>query len=97
LNLKNIGKESFDKLSDKEKARILLEAVCLKTSDIYMINNYLKGMPSDFAEEFKTRVEELKGKNASILYVTNDVFMGRRLGERLTFLKTEAALASVKW
>jgi ABC-type polysaccharide/polyol phosphate transport system ATPase subunit len=97
LGLNKIGRMSFGQLSDRKKAQILLEAACLKTCDIYMINNYLKGMPSDFAEEFKNRMEELRGRNASILYVTNDVFMGRRLGDRLTFLKTEAALASVKW
>lgn len=97
LDLNKFGKKTFNELEEQYKLRgqILVEAACFKKSGIYMINSIAKGMPSDFIKEFIKRLEELKHRGASVLYLTNDVIMARRIGDYITFLKKDAELMAI--
>jgi ABC-type Na+ transport system ATPase subunit NatA len=95
LNLKRAARKSFIELEIKEKARIILETVLLKKSSIYMIYDFAKGMPADFLKEFIDRVEELKREGASILYLTDDIFLARKIGTYISALKKDSALMNI--
>jgi ABC-type Na+ transport system ATPase subunit NatA/vacuolar-type H+-ATPase subunit H len=95
LNLKKIGEKNFNELKEKEKGDIFFEAVLLKKSKIYIIDNFTKGMPTDFIKEFIGRLEKLVEEGASILYLTNDVFMAQKIGDYISVLKKDAALMTI--
>jgi ABC-type Na+ transport system ATPase subunit NatA len=92
LDLRGVRRKSLWDLKDQEKGLILLETALLKKNNIYMFYEFAKGMPADFIRRFTNRLQELKDDGASILYLTNDVFVGRRIGDYISFLKKEAAL-----
>jgi ABC-type Na+ transport system ATPase subunit NatA len=98
LKLEKYGEKKFSALeTDEEKGIILFEAAKLKKCGIYMIDDFARGMPSDFIKEFIKRLEELKHQGAAILYLTNDALMARRIGDYITFLKKDAALMAIKF
>jgi ABC-type Mn2+/Zn2+ transport system ATPase subunit len=96
MGLKECGNKEFNKLQDEEKGRIFFNAVLLKKSNIYMFHDFVKGMPSNFIKEFKDQLEKLKEEGTSILYITNDVFLGGKLGDYVTFLKKDAELMRIR-
>lgn len=92
LNVNDLGGKNFGDLEEKDKGRVLLEIVLIKHSNIYMIHDFIKGMPTDFIQEFVERLEKLKESGVSILYVTNDFFLGRKIGDYVSVSKEDAAL-----
>jgi ABC-type Na+ transport system ATPase subunit NatA len=94
LNVNELGGKNFGDLDleERDKGKILLEIVLLKHSNIYMIYDFTKGMPMDFIQEFVERLEKLKQSGVSILYVTNDFFLGRKIGDYVSVSKEDAAL-----
>jgi ABC-type branched-subunit amino acid transport system ATPase component len=92
LNLKEIRRKNFGELAEVDKGMILFEIAMLNRSKIYMFHEFAKGMPDDFVKKFTNRLKKLKVEGASIFYITNDVFMGRRIGDYISFLKKEAIL-----
>jgi ABC-type Na+ transport system ATPase subunit NatA len=92
LNVNNLIGKNFSDLEEKDKGKILLETALLKRSDIYMIYDFTKGMPTDFIQDFVERLKKLKKSGVSILYVTNDFFLGRKIGDYVSVPKEDAAL-----
>lgn len=92
LNLKEIGKKEFRELVEMEKGQIVFHTILFKSSKIYMFHDFLRGMPGDFVKEFRDHLNVLRGEGASILYVTNDIFLGRKIGDYVSVLKADAAL-----
>lgn len=97
LDLNKFGKKSFNELEDKYKLRgqLVLTASLFKESGIYVINNLLKGMSSDFIQEFSDQLDKLKREETTILYLTNDVFIGKRIGDYIFVLKSDTDLMTI--
>lgn len=97
LDLNKFGKKSFNELEDENKLRgqIVLTAALFKQSGIYVINNLTKGMPADFIKEFAQQLDKLKQEESAILYLTNDVFMAKRIGDYTSVLKSDADLMTI--
>ncbi|NIR06303.1 MAG: hypothetical protein GTN82_12850 [Candidatus Aminicenantes bacterium] len=100
LRLNEIGKKSFGELRDEhrdtERGQLVLEAACFKKSGVYLIDNLNKGMHSDFMGKLAEKLKQLKQENASILYLSNDVFVSREISDYISTLKSDAALISTK-
>lgn len=82
-------------LGDEQTGAILLEVAPLMRQHIYLLDNFARGLAGDFVQEFRNRMNQLKADGAAILYLTNDVFLGRKLGDYILSLKKEAALLRV--
>jgi hypothetical protein len=102
LNIKKeeIKGKNFGQLrkmnKDVEILWILFEAARLAKTPIYMMNNFAKGMPLNFIEKFAEELEKLREeRGVSILYLTNDVFIGQKIGDYISFLKQDAELVAV--
>jgi len=89
-----IGKP-FDTLNEKEKGYVLLAAAQLKKSDIFVFHDFAKGMPGDFIKEFREQLNLLKERETAIIYITDDVIHGRKLGDYMSTHKKESTLMSV--
>lgn len=98
LDLNKYGKRTLTGLQDEYKLRgqFLVTAALFKKSAIYVINNIAKGMPSDFINEFAEQLDKLKQERTAILYLTNDVFMGRGISDYIFVLKIDADLMTIK-
>lgn len=97
LKLEKYGAKKFITLeTDEEKGIILFEAAKLKQCGIFMIDDFARGMHFDFIKELIKGLELLKQEGTSILYLTNDMFLGRKLGDYLTLLKKDAQLMAIK-
>lgn len=92
LRIEQIEKKTINELKDKEKGRFLFALAQLKNSGIYMIHDFAKGMPIDFITEFKDRIKRLKEEGGSILYLSNDVLLATKIGDRVTYLITDPSL-----
>jgi len=92
LNLKKLGKQNFGELDLKERAKIILEVTLLKKSDIYMFHDFAKGFSTDFIKDFVDRLKGLKDHGSSILYITNDGFLGQKIGDYVSVSREDAAL-----
>jgi ABC-type Na+ transport system ATPase subunit NatA len=97
LDLNKFGKKSFNELEDKYKLRgqLVMTAALFKKSNIYVINNLAKGMPADFIQEFADQLDKLKQEKITILYLTNDVFIGEKVGDYTFVLKSDADLMTI--
>jgi ABC-type Na+ transport system ATPase subunit NatA len=97
LDLNKFGKKSFNELEDKHKLRgqLVVTAALFKKSGIYVINNLVKGMPADFIREFIHQLVKLKQDETAILYLTNDVFIGEKIGDYTFILKSDADLMTI--
>jgi ABC-type Na+ transport system ATPase subunit NatA len=89
------SKKIFSDLEEEDKARILLAAALLKKSDTYIFYEFVKGMPADYLRRFRQRLQQLKDEKACILYFTNDVLQGRKVGDYVSLLKEDADLMSI--
>lgn len=97
LNVKNFRRKKLRSLREKEKGRILMEVLLLNKKDILMFHDFAKGMPADFIKEFREQLQKLKEEGVSILYITNDAFLGRKLGDYVSFPPTDEALMTIKF
>jgi ABC-type Na+ transport system ATPase subunit NatA len=97
LEFNKIGKKTFNDLKDdySKRGKILWAAAGLKAKEVYLINNFLKGMSANFIDDFVKQSKTLKERGASIVYLTNDVFIGRKIGDYISFLKDDADLMSI--
>jgi hypothetical protein len=95
LNLKEYERKSFGELMEKEKSRVFLHTALLKKSKVYLFHDFAKGMPADFKRELREKLGRIKNDGGSILYITNDVFLGRRIGDFISFLKKDAASMTI--
>ncbi len=86
LALEEIGRKNFRDLKDNEKGKILFFIAQLKNSHLYMIHDFVRGMPLHFIVEFKDQVKKLKEAGASILYLSNDVPLASKIGDRVSYL-----------
>lgn len=91
LKAQKIAGKNFSDLEDEEKARILLDAARMKPCAIYMFNDFAKGLSTVFIKEFIDRLKKMKEKGASILYITNDFFLARRVGDYVSSPRKDAA------
>jgi hypothetical protein len=91
----SISKKTFGDLEEEEKARVLLAAALLKKSNNYIFYEFVKGMPADYLRKFRQRLQQLKDEKACILYFTNDVLQGRKVGDYVSLLKEDADLMSI--
>lgn len=89
------SKKIFSDLEDEDKARFLLAAALLKKCDNYIFYEFAKGMPADYLRKFRQRLQQLKDEKACILYFTNDVLQGRKVGDYVSLLKRDAELMSI--
>lgn len=87
--------KTFGDLEEEDKARVLLAAVLLKKSETFMFHEFAKGMPANLLRIFRRRLQRLKEKNACIIYFTNDVLQGRKVGDFVSLLKRDAELMSI--
>jgi len=92
MDIGNLGKKRFLELEDKEKGKILIAAARMKEARLYIIHDFVKGMPIDFIIEFKAMVKKLKSEGASILYLTNDVLLASKISDRVTYLINDPSL-----
>ncbi len=95
LKLTGLLHKHLNDLEDEQTGSILLEAALLDRPSIYLLDNFTRGLAGDFVQEFRNRMNRLKAEGAALLYLTNDVFLGRKLGEYILSLKKEAALLRV--
>jgi hypothetical protein len=97
LELNKIGKKTFNDLKDefRKRGQILWAAARLRPKEVYLVNNFLKGMPPYFIDDFVRESKTLKETGTSLLYITNDVFIGRKIGDYISFLKDDADLMSI--
>jgi hypothetical protein len=91
LRVEERGKKYFINMKDEEKGHILLESICSQEKEIYihMIYDFVRGMPPSYVLGFITRLDSLKSEGNSILYLTNDVFLARKIGDFISFLKKD--------
>jgi ABC-type Na+ transport system ATPase subunit NatA len=97
FDLNKFGKRTLTGLEEESKLRgqLVVTAALFKKSDIYVINNITKGMPADFIKEFAEQLGKLKQEETTILYLTNDVFIGRQIGDYTFVLKSDADLMTI--
>ncbi len=92
LNIEQINKKNIGDLKDKEKGRFLFALAQLKGSSVYMIHDLAKGMPIDFITDLKEQLKRLKEEGAAILYLSNDVLLATKIGDRVTYLLNDPSL-----
>ncbi len=93
LGVEHIEDKPFSELPLEEKGKILLAAARLKTSSIYMFQDFLKGMPEDFIPPFMGELQDLKaqGAGAAILYLTDEVLLASKIGDSGGSLRATSA------
>jgi len=82
-------------LSTEIRGKVVLEIILLTQKPIYMFYDFTRGMPGDFISDFISRIREVKEQGASILYLTNDIFLARKIGDYVIVLKQDAGLMLV--
>ncbi|MFC2155491.1 ABC transporter permease subunit [Acidobacteriota bacterium] len=92
LNIKKLTKKRMNELEDKEKGSFLFALAQLKKCGIYIIHDFAKGISIDFIVDLKEQVKGLKAGGTSILYLSNDVLLATRIGDRVTYLLTDPSL-----
>jgi len=92
LNIKKLGKQNFGELDLKERAKIVLETALLKQTSLYMFHDFASGISTDFIKDFVERLKGLKDHGSSILYITNDGFLGQKIGDYVSVSREDAAL-----
>jgi ABC-type multidrug transport system ATPase subunit len=81
LGIEHIETRKFSELSLEDTARVLLETARLKESTVYMLRDFVKGMPVGFIKRFPSELQMLKSPGAAILYLTDDVLLASRIGD----------------
>lgn len=92
FNIEKFSKKRMNDLEDKEKGSFLFAFAQLKKGSIYIIHDFAKGMSIDFIIDLKEQIKGLKAGGASILYLSNDVLLASRIGDRVTYLLTDPSL-----
>jgi ABC-type Na+ transport system ATPase subunit NatA len=96
LNFEKIGIEGFNNLQEDQKGHVLLEVAKWHNPSIFLIYDFAKGMPHHFKEQFIDLLAEIKEKGTVVLYLTNDLFFGKELGDSMTLLKKDAESMAIK-
>jgi len=86
------GYKRFYHLKKSDRARLFLHLVFLKSYSIHIIHDFLKGMPVDFVQEFKERLKKFKEEGDAMLYLTGDVLLASRIGDRVTYFVDDPSL-----
>lgn len=86
------GHKRFYHLKKSDRARLFLYLVFLKSYSIHIIHDFLKGMPVDFVQEFKDRLRKFKDEGDAMLYLTGDVLLASRIGDRVTYFVDDPSL-----
>lgn len=94
-NIRRIIRKTFDTLNEKDKGYVLLAAAQLKKCDIFVFHDFAKGMPGDFIKDFREQLNLLKERDTAIIYITDDVIHGRKLGDYMSTHKKESTLMAV--
>jgi ABC-type Na+ transport system ATPase subunit NatA len=96
LNMEKIYRKRIGEIEAVEWRRILFSLARLKGSKNYVIRDFVKGMPLDYNLEFKKNIRRLKKEGASILYLSDDVFLAPEIGDRIGFMKKGKLLLELK-
>jgi len=96
LNMEKIYSKRIGEIEAVEWRRILFSLARLKGSNNYVIRDFVKGMPLDYNLEFKKNIRRLKKEGASILYLSDDVFLAPEIGDRIGFMKKGKLLLELK-
>jgi ABC-type Na+ transport system ATPase subunit NatA len=96
LNMDNIYKKRINEIEEVEWRRVLFSLTQLKKNKNYIFHDFARGMPLDFNIEFKKKLVHLKKKHCSILYLSDDVFFGPEIGDRIGFMKKGKLLLELK-
>lgn len=92
LNLHDEINTCLENLPIELRGKLVLEIILLTRQPIYMLYDFARGMPADFIKEFIERLKQVKEQGASILYLTNDIFLARKIGDYTIVLKQDAGL-----
>ena len=92
LNMEAIEKRNFTELEEAVKGNLLWTVSLLKKRDIYMIDDFGKGMPANFLLPFTDGLRKLKEKGAAILYLTTDTLIVKKVGDSVTSLYDDPGL-----
>lgn len=95
-NLRELRKRYFSDLNSDEKGLILSKVVSFRKCSILMVYDFAKGMDPDNRSEFIRLLNDIKKQGCAILYFTNDAFLGRRVGDYISYLKSDAPLMAFK-
>lgn len=96
FNLNEVEDKRFKEMLDKDKGTVLLRVGLLfPNRQVYIFHDFLKGMPAKFAKQFQDELLMLKKQNASIIYITNDIIRGRKIGDEIITLEYEKDLLNV--
>lgn len=91
--LKKHGRKNlyFNDLKEAERGLIFLEGVGAQTevNRRYLIYDFARGLPMNEVKKFVDWLEDQKNKGASVLYLTNDVFLARKIADYISFLKKD--------
>ncbi len=71
-NTKAVIKKKFSKLKHHEKGGIMLAALGMIRSPIYLIHDIARGMPIEFTVQLKKTMDALKEEGTLVLYLTPD-------------------------
>jgi ABC-type multidrug transport system ATPase subunit len=98
LDLSEIAYKSFHDMIEKEKGQVFLRSVTrLSGIKLYFFHEFAKGMSSDSIKEFRDEINQLKKDGKSVIYITNDVFLGHKVGDFITVLKQDADMLSTNF
>jgi ABC-type Na+ transport system ATPase subunit NatA len=92
LNMEPIEKKYFGDLEDADKGKLLMAAARLKKCKVYMIDDFARGMPPDFILRLIGELRELKANGSSILYLTTDTLIVKKVGDSVSSLFDDPGL-----
>jgi len=95
LDIKEKTEDNISDLPIETQGKILLEIILLTQKPVYMFYDFARYMPADFLKDFIDRLKQVKEQGASILYLTNDIFLARKIGDYVMVLKQDAGLMLV--
>jgi hypothetical protein len=74
-------KKTFGELEIVDRTRMVLSLapIMIKESTVFMFDDFAKGLPDEFLDEFIDRLDELKNREVAILYWTSDNKTGRKI------------------
>lgn len=99
LKDKFMGAKYLHDLPEEERTELFFKMVKTFNGEngIYFLNDYLKEMPPYMIQKFVQELNDLKEKGATILYVTNNIILGRRLADFLVFRDQDKKLLAMNF
>lgn len=92
LEVEHIEHRRLGELRAEDRVRVMTEAAQLKNCTIYMLQDFVRGLPADFLKHVPAELQKLKDRGAAVLYLTDDVLLASRIGDSAGSLQAPTGL-----